>query len=67
MMVRQIIRVRFVMPLQKKDDRIQVIHKRNAGVSAARNSGIEACTGDYICFVDGDDYVMPDYVSFCSL
>lgn len=30
----------------KKDDRIQVIHKRNAGVSAARNSGIEACTGD---------------------
>lgn len=48
----------------KKDDRIQVIHKRNAGVSAARNSGIEACTGDYICFVDGDDYVMPDYVSY---
>lgn len=48
----------------KKDNRIRVIHKRNAGVSAARNTGIEACTGDYICFVDGDDYVMPDYVSY---
>lgn len=48
----------------KKDNRIRVIHKRNAGVSAARNSGVDACTGDYICFVDGDDYVMPDYVSY---
>lgn len=48
----------------KKDNRIRVLHKRNAGVSAARNTGIEACTGDYICFVDGDDYVMPDYVEY---
>lgn len=39
-----------------------MIHKRNAGVSAARNTGIEACTRDDICFVDGDDYVIPDYV-----
>ena len=46
----------------KKDNRIRVIHKRNAGVSAARNTGIEACTRDDICFVDGDDYVIPDYV-----
>jgi len=44
----------------KKDNRIRVIHKRNAGVSAARNTGIEACTRDDICFVDGD--VIPDYV-----
>lgn len=48
----------------KKDDRIRVVHKGNAGVSEARNSGIEACAGDYVCFVDGDDYVMPDYVSY---
>lgn len=48
----------------KKDNRVRVIHKKNAGVSAARNSGIDACTGDYICFVDGDDYVMDDYVEY---
>lgn len=47
-----------------QDDRIEVIHKKNAGVSSARNSGIDASLGDYICFVDGDDYVMPDYVSY---
>lgn len=46
------------------DERIIVIHKDNNGVSAARNSGINISTGDYICFVDGDDFVMPDYVDY---
>ena len=41
------------------DERIQVIHKENAGVSAARNTGIEAANGDYIGFVDSDDYIAP--------
>ena len=49
---------------KKKDMRIKVIHKKNAGVSAARNTGINKSTGDYICFVDGDDYVMNDYVEY---
>ena len=40
-----------------KYDNIKVIHKKNAGVSAARNSGIEVASGDYIGFVDGDDTV----------
>ena len=40
-----------------KDNRIQVIHKENAGVSAARNTGIEAASGDFIAFVDSDDYI----------
>lgn len=48
----------------QKDERITVIHKKNGGVSSARNAGIEASTGDYICFIDGDDYVASDYVEY---
>ncbi|MBQ9414450.1 MAG: glycosyltransferase family 2 protein [Clostridia bacterium] len=44
----------------KKDVRIKVIHKENAGVSAARLDGVKAATGDYIGFVDGDDEIEPD-------
>ena len=45
-----------------RDSRVRVIHKANAGVSEARNSGIKAATGDYILFVDGDDVVHPRMV-----
>lgn len=48
----------------KKDSRIKVIHQENSGVSTARNTGIEASTGEYICFSDSDDYLMPDYVEY---
>lgn len=47
-----------------KDNRIKVIHKNNEGVSAARNSGLRIAAGDYIVFVDGDDYLAEDYVSY---
>ena len=50
--------------MQQKDSRIKVLHKKNSGVSAARNSGIELASGGFICFVDGDDYVMPDYIEY---
>jgi len=40
-----------------KDKRVIVIHKKNAGVSAARNSGLEVATGEFVGFVDSDDYV----------
>lgn len=40
-----------------KDKRVKVIHQTNSGVSVARNRGIEVATGDYIGFVDSDDYI----------
>ena len=44
----------------KKDKRIKVIHKKNGGLSDARNTGLNICTGDYISFIDSDDYIEPD-------
>lgn len=45
-----------------KDNRIIYINQENAGVSAARNKGIDVSTGEYLCFIDSDDYADPDYV-----
>ena len=42
-----------------KDSRIKVIHKENGGVSSARNAGLRAATGDYIGFIDSDDFFAP--------
>ncbi len=43
-----------------RDSRIRVIHKKNGGLSDARNAGLEVCTGAYIAFVDSDDWIRPD-------
>ena len=40
-----------------RDKRIKLIHKKNAGVSAARNNGIDMASGDYLVFIDGDDWI----------
>lgn len=40
-----------------KDNRVKVIHQDNSGVSAARNTGIINAKGEYICFIDSDDYI----------
>lgn len=45
---------------EKKDQRVKVIHKQNGGLSSARNKGLEVCTGEYIGFVDSDDYIAPN-------
>ena len=46
----------------EKDCRVKVIHCANNGVSAARNAGIDQAKGDYLCFVDSDDWVAEDYL-----
>lgn len=46
------------------DRRIIPIHQNNAGVSAARNAGIRVSKGEYLVFVDGDDYLSSDYVEY---
>lgn len=44
----------------KKDERIKVVHKKNGGLSSARNAGLETSSGSYIGFVDSDDFIEPD-------
>lgn len=54
---------------EKKDSRIKVIHKQNAGLGMARNTGIDNATGKYICFFDSDDYIALDTIekAYCSI
>lgn len=46
-----------------KDSRITVIHQENGGVSIARNRGLDAANGEYVLWVDSDDYIAPETVS----
>lgn len=48
---------------QSKDERIKIFKQDNSGVSKARNNGVKLATGEYICFVDSDDWVESDYCS----
>lgn len=47
---------------KESDNRIQVIHRENGGLSAARNTGMGAVTGEYIYFLDSDDYIKPETI-----
>ena len=46
---------------QERDKRVQVIHQKNAGQAAARNSGLKFSSGEYIAFSDNDDYLFPEF------
>ena len=46
----------------KQDARVQVIHKKNGGLSSARNAGLDAATRPYLLFLDGDDYLAPSAI-----
>ncbi len=48
------------------DSRIRVLHKENGGVSSARNMGLKFAQGDYIAFIDSDDFIETDYLQHLS-
>ena len=51
---------------KEKDARVRVIHKANGGLVSARNAGIQAAKGDYITYVDSDDWVKPTMLEFIA-
>lgn len=49
---------------RQKDSRVRVIHQKNAGAAAAKNAGLKAASGEYLSFVDSDDYLEPMVYGF---
>lgn len=62
-MDQRINRENFAICMQKKDARIIVVHQLNQGVSAVRNVGIKKAHGEYIIFVDVDDFLERDMIN----
>ena len=52
---------------KKNYDNVHVIHQKNQGLSVVRNNGVSAALGKWITFVDGDDWIEPDFVKFAEL
>lgn len=58
--------VEIIKKIQKKDGRIKIYNKENGGLSSARNYGLKYATGDYVCFVDSDDYLYLNYLEILN-
>ena len=50
----------------RRDGRIRVIHQENCGVSSARNKGLDHCRGEWIVFVDSDDFISRDFLGLIA-
>ena len=48
------------------DNRVKVFHKKNGGAGSARNLGIQKASGDWVMFVDSDDWIEPECLDICS-
>lgn len=48
----------------RKDSRIRVLHRERGNIGSGRNAGMDAATGDYIAFIDDDDWAEPDFLEF---
>ena len=48
----------------ERDSRFNIITQKNTGVSTARNTGLERASGDYVVFIDADDFIAPDYLDY---
>ena len=46
----------------QKDKRVKVVHKENGGLTSARKAGFDVCNSEYVCFLDSDDYLHPDFL-----
>ncbi len=46
----------------KMDARVRVVHQKNGGLSSARNAGLKKAKGEFVCFIDGDDYIRKDFI-----
>ena len=62
MMAQQMVQLQSVNVIKNQDERVKVYHKRNGGVSSSRNRALEVVTGDYIVFVDNDDWLELDHI-----
>ena len=63
MMALKILQDKSAMSIKERDERIWVIHKENGGLSDARNVGIFAATGEFVTYIDSDDYVSDEYLT----
>jgi len=51
-----------IFQLMEEDNRIKYVKRKNGGLGAARNTGLNYCNGEFVCFIDSDDWIRDDYI-----